>query len=185
VDKLADTDVPVDGFGELSPRPRIRCPTGAVELGPRRQNAASIYGTIVSASVMAAASQKSIIAVVVAVIVTVFVYWVAERYAELLGELSQGHMLTKADIVHSFREGLPMIEASYAPLAVLVGAAVLGADTPTALTIAMLFTVGWLFALGFYAGRRHGLTGWPLAVVTGIAGLLGLILVILKFSLHH
>lgn len=149
-----------------------------------REQAAAIYGTIVSASVMAAAPQTSIVAVIVAVLVTVLVYWIAERYAELLAAYTHGHRLTRADVTHSLREGLPMIQASYAPLVVLVAAALLGAETSTALTIAMAFTAGWLFLMGWAAGRRRGLTGWPLAAVTGTAGLLGIILIILKFSLH-
>jgi hypothetical protein len=154
-----------------------------MQRSPRGQ-AAAIYGTIISGSVMASAPQTSIPAVVAAVLVTVFVYWLAERYADLLGAYAQGHHLTGADVRHSLREGLPMIQASYVPLMVLIGASLLGAGTPTALTIAMGFTIAWLFFMGYIAGRRRGVTGWPLAVVTGAAGLLGVALMILKLSLH-
>ncbi|NUR70433.1 MAG: hypothetical protein HOU81_06415 [Hamadaea sp.] len=149
-----------------------------------RHQAAAIYGTIISGSVMAAAPQDSVVTVVVLVLVTVFVYWLAERYADLLGAYTLGHRLTRADIRHSLSEGLPMIRASYAPLIVLVVAALLGADTPTALTIAMSFTVLWLFLMGFIAGRRRQMTGWPLVVVTASAGLFGIVLMVLKLSLH-
>ncbi|MEV0273543.1 hypothetical protein AB0H43_32640 [Hamadaea sp. NPDC050747] len=154
-----------------------------MEASPRHQ-AAAIYGTIISGSVMAAAPQDSVLTVVVLVLVTVFVYWLAERYADLLGAYAHGHHLTRADVRHSLSEGLPLIRASYAPLIVLIVAALLGADTPAALTIAMGFTVAWLFLMGFIAGRRRGVTGWPLVIVTGAAGLFGVVLMVLKLSLH-
>jgi len=161
----------------------VACTTEKVQAESPRQFAAAIYGTIVSASVMAV-PQDSVVAVVVTVLVTVFTYWVAERYAELLAAYSHGHRLTWAAVRHNLRQGLGMIQASYAPLAILIVASLLGAETQTAVLIAMVFTVGWLFGMGWLAGRRDNLTGWPLVVVTGTAGLLGMVLIILKLSLH-
>src|SRR5262249_22305091 len=54
---------------------------------PGRRRAAGIYGTIVTAAVLAASGNTlSSAALEVTVVVTLVVYWLAEQYAELLGE---------------------------------------------------------------------------------------------------
>ena len=60
--------------------------------GPRR--AAGIYGAIVTAAILAAVGEKLPTgALVVSVVVTLVVYWLAEEYAELLGEQAEGGAL--------------------------------------------------------------------------------------------
>ncbi len=50
--------------------------------------AAGIYGLILCAAVMAAAGTDTIAHVAVSLLVTLVVYWLAERYAEILAERS-------------------------------------------------------------------------------------------------
>jgi hypothetical protein len=69
--------------------------TGQAELIEKtdrgRRRAAGIYGAVVTAAVIAAAGEQvRTRALVVTVIVTLLVYWIAEQYAELLGEHSGG-----------------------------------------------------------------------------------------------
>jgi len=56
-----------------------------------RRRAAGIYGAIITAALLAAAGAKLPTgALVVSVVVTLVVYWLAEEYAELLGEQVEG-----------------------------------------------------------------------------------------------
>src|SRR5450755_2588556 len=68
--------------------------------GPRR--AAGIYGTIITAAVLAAAGDHvPTLALAVSIVVTLVVYWLAEEYAELLGEqLEGGRLPTWADVAY-------------------------------------------------------------------------------------
>jgi hypothetical protein len=52
-----------------------------------RRRAAGVYGAIVTAAILdTAGGHVSTAALVVSVVVTLLVYWVAEEYAEVLGE---------------------------------------------------------------------------------------------------
>ena len=54
---------------------------------PSRRRAAGIYGTIITAAVLAAAGDHlPALPLAVSILVTLLVYWVAEEYADLLGE---------------------------------------------------------------------------------------------------
>src|ERR1019366_7837708 len=74
---------PVPAEGER-PEPPVR----------RHRRGAGIYGTIITAAVLAAAGPtESVADVAVTVLVTLLVYWIAEQYSDLLGEqLHGGHL---------------------------------------------------------------------------------------------
>src|SRR5215472_3921653 len=69
------------------------------QLGPAAENqgrrrAAGIYGAIITAAILdTAGGHVSTAALVVSVVVTLLVYWIAEEYAEVLGEQSAGGRL--------------------------------------------------------------------------------------------
>ncbi len=151
----------------------------------RREIAAGIYGLIISGSVMAAGvGYYTAPKLAVAVLVTVLIYWLAERYAELLAHTVAGHRLTVAQSVRVLKEGWPLVQASYAPLATLVVCYFFGVKLGTSVLIAMLVTTGLLVALGATAGRKAGFrrSGVLLSAVT--AGALGLLLIGFKYLLH-
>ena len=95
--------------------------------GPRR--AAGIYGAIITASILAAAGNHlPVRALVVAVVVTLVVYWVAEEYAELLGEQAEaGRLPTWPHIRAALASTWPMVSVSFLPLLALVLARLAGA----------------------------------------------------------
>jgi hypothetical protein len=154
-----------------------------------------IYGTIICASILASAGNQPPVRVAVVVVVTLFVYWLAERYAEVLGLVAtesgdpsvpgDGTQKITADHVRQvLRSGWSMIEASVTPLVVLLGSRLLGADAETALNIALWYTVLLLVTLGWLAATRAHLVAWRRLAATAFAALLGLIVVGLKASLH-
>jgi hypothetical protein len=145
----------------------------------------AIYGLIVSSAVMASASyEESAARVAIAVLVTLLVYWIAEQYAAVLSARLDGRPTTAAHIRASLRKGWPMVQASYAPLVVLLLAGLLGADAKVAVVIALIFTTVLLFGLGWLAGRRSGISGPGLLLSALLGGGLGVVMIVLKFALH-
>src|SRR5215468_7774588 len=67
---------------------------GAPAKAQRRRRAAGIYGAIITAAILDTASDRMpTYALVIAVVATLVVYWLAEEYAELLGEQVEGGRL--------------------------------------------------------------------------------------------
>jgi hypothetical protein len=152
-----------------------------------RRRAAGIYGTIVTAAVLAAGgNQLSSVALAVTVVVTLVVYWLAEQYADLLAEHTHAGQLPSRDRIRAnLAEAWPMVTASYVPVGVLLVASVFGAGTVWAARAALLAAVVLLVVYGHAAGRAAGLTGVRLVASTGAAALLGVAMIVLKAVLQH
>lgn len=147
-----------------------------------RRRAAGIYGAIITAAILAAVgSQVPTPALAVSVVVTLLVYWIAEEYAEVLGEQATGgHLPTWASIRAMLATTWPMVTASYLPLLALLVARGAGASAFAAANTGLAVAIVLLTFHGWSAGRASQLRGWPLAVATAIAAALGLIMVLLK-----
>src|SRR5215469_12550884 len=147
-----------------------------------RHRAASIYGTIITAAIIAASGGKlSTTALVVAVVVTLLVYWVAEEYAEVLGEQAEGGRLpTMASIRGMLAGTWPMVSASYAPLLALVLARLAGASPSTAANVGLAVAVVAMTVHAWLAGRAAQLRGRRLVFVAAGAAALGLVMILLK-----
>jgi hypothetical protein len=147
-----------------------------------RHRAASIYGAIITAAIIAAAGGKlSTTALVIAVVVTLLVYWVAEEYAEVLGEQAEGGRLpTWASIRGMLTSTWPMVSASYAPLLALVIARLAGASALTAANIGLVLAIVLLTIHGWSAGRAAQLRGRQLLISTSVAAALGVVMILLK-----
>ena len=110
----------------------VEIAAGGEELGPKaragRRRASGIYGAIITAAILATAGNELHTGgLVVAVLVTLVVYWLAEEYAELLGEQAEGGRVPTWDYIRgSLAATWPMVTASFAPLAVLVLARLAG-----------------------------------------------------------
>jgi hypothetical protein len=152
-----------------------------------RRRAASIYGTIITASVLAAGGNVlSTAALEATVLVTLVVYWLAEQYAELIGEHTRAGQLPHiAQVAHSLRTTWPMVSASFLPLVVLLLARLLGASSFVAAEVALAVAVGLLIVHGYSMGKAAGLKGFRLAAVTCTAGVMALLLVGLKALIQH
>ena len=153
----------------------------AVEnLGQRR--AAGIYGAIITAAILdAAGGHLPTTALVISVVITLLVYWIAEEYAEVLGEHTAGGRLpSRAYIRGSLVSSWPMVSASYAPLLAVVLAKVAGAASLTAANVGLVVAIVLLTVHGWLAGRAAQLQGWKLVIATSIAASLGLVMILLK-----
>jgi hypothetical protein len=153
----------------------------AVEnLGRRRS--AGIYGAIITAAILDTAGGHVPTAVLlVSVVVTLLVYWIAEEYAEVLGEHTTGGRLpSRAYIRDSLVSSWPMVSASYLPLLAVVLASVAGASELTAANAGLVVAFVLLTVHGWLAGRAAQLRGRKLVMVTLIAAGLGLVMILLK-----
>jgi hypothetical protein len=152
-----------------------------------RGRAAGIYGTIVTAAVIAAAGgHLSAGALALTVVVTLAVYWLAEQYAELLGEHTHAGRLPNRDQIRAaLKTSWPMVTASYLPVATLLLARLIGATSLGAAWAALVVAVILLVIHGHAAGRAAGLRGVRLVAVTATAGVLGVMMVLLKTALQH
>jgi hypothetical protein len=161
--------------------------TPSAQPAPGRRRAAGIYGTIITAAVIAAGGNVlSTAALELTVLVTLIVYWIAEQYAELLGEHTQGGRLPSPRQVRaSFASSWPMVSSSFLPLLTLLVARFLGASELAGAGIALLVTIVLLVYHGHAAGKAAGLSGFTLFAATCTAGLLGVVMVVLKVLLQH
>ena len=161
--------------------PGGRLPVPAAKTAGRRR-AAGIYGAIITAAILdTAGGRLPTDALIVAVVATLVVYWLAEQYAELLGEeVEGGGVPTWAHI----REGLvttsPMVSASFLPLLALLLARVAGTSAFAAANVGLITVVVLLMVHAWAAGRSAQLHGRQLLGTTSIAGGLGLAMVALK-----
>lgn len=147
--------------------------------------AAAIYGVIISAGVMASAHAETALAVVVAVLVTLVIYWGAERYARLVAErIHQGHRPSWTQVRHQMTEGWAMVSASYLPLAVLSVLTLLGVELYGAVVSALVCSTALLCLAGWAMGRQGQLTLRERVVSTAVAGAFGVVMIVLKSTLH-
>jgi hypothetical protein len=171
----------------MTDTPAHGAPLPAIHATAARRRSAGIYGTIVASAVLAAGgSHLRTVPLGVAVLVTLLVYWAAEGYAELLGEHAHSGRLPSWSHVRASLAGIwPMVTASYVPLASLLVARVLGADTQTAATVALVVAIALLLVHGWVSGRASQLRGLRLLAVTLIAGAFGVMMILLKLVVTH
>jgi hypothetical protein len=122
----------------------------------------------------------------VTVLVTLLIYWAAEGYADLLGErVHAGRLPTWSQVRASLAAIWPMVTASYIPLVSLLVARLLGADTRSAATVALVIAIALLLVHGWVGGKASQLHGLRLLAVTLIAGSFGVVMILLKLVVTH
>ena len=108
-----------------------------VTRGNQESTAAGIYGVIVSSAVMSASHADSAGKVIGAVLVTLMVYWGAERYARIVAErIHEGHRPNWSTVRHQLTHGWEIVTASTLPLLVLAVFTALGSELFTAVLAA-------------------------------------------------
>ncbi len=152
-----------------------------------RELAQAVLGLVVGAAVMAAASVEDRLGqVIIAVVVSLIVYWAAERYAQILAAGVQGARPSWAGIREALRGGWPMVEASYAPILVLVVATLLSrGNVQVGVFSSLIFSTLLLGMLGYAAARRSGVSRrarWALILVST---LFGVVVIALKLFVLH
>jgi hypothetical protein len=153
-----------------------------------RQIAGGIYGTIVTAAIMATAGSKlPAVSEAVAVLITLTVYWIAHEYADLLGShIAGGRLPGWRDIRGALTASWTMVSASYLPLIVLLAATVAGAAATDAASAGLIAAALELVLYALAAGRAAELGRRPQILIAASAAALGLAMIALKvFVLTH
>ena len=151
----------------------------------REATASGIYGVIVSSAVMSASHAEKAYQVLVSVLVTLVVYWGAERYARIVAErIHEGHRPSWTTVRRQLTHGWEMVTASTLPLVVLGVTSLLGAELSTAVLAALACSTVLLCVAGWAVGRDGRLTSRERLASTLVAGLFGLMFVGLKALLH-
>jgi hypothetical protein len=153
-----------------------------------RQIAGGIYGTIVTASIMATSGgELPAAAEAVAVLLTLTVYWIAHEYADLLGShIAGGQLPGWRDIRDALTASWTMVSASYLPLIVLLVATLAGAAATDAASAGLAVAAIELVVYALSAGRAAALGRRPKILIAASAAVLGLAMIGLKvFVLTH
>src|SRR4051794_14588936 len=147
--------------------------------------AAGIYGTIISAAVMASSHADSARTVIAGVAVTLVVYWAAERYARLVADrIHAGRKPTWAEMRRQLGTGWEIVTASPLPLIVLAVLAARGTDLTTAVFAGLACSTLLLCLAGWEIGRGTELSVLERTALVVIAGAFGGLMVALKAVLH-
>ncbi len=151
----------------------------------REATASGIYGVIVSAAVMSASHAEKAYQVIIAVLVTLTIYWGAERYARIVAErIHEGHRPSWTTVRHQLTHGWEMVTASTLPLVVLAVTSLFGAELTTAVISALVCSTVLLCVAGWAVGRDGRLSSGERLASTVVAGMFGVVFVLLKALLH-
>jgi hypothetical protein len=149
------------------------------------ETAAGVYGIIVGGSVMAASHAETAVRVALAVLITLTIYWCAERFARLVAErIHQGHRPGGREFLRQLTTGWEIVSASTLPLVVLVVARLVGRTLDEAILAALVCSTVLLCLAGWEMGRHGQLSRLERVGVTTVAGLFGVVLTVLKSLLH-
>lgn len=149
----------------------------------RTQNV--IYGVIVSSAVMASAHGESVRRLSLAVLVTLVIYWAAERYARVMARtIVLGSWIGWQELRRDLGDGWELVTASFLPLVVLVCADLLGASLSASTLAALLCSTAVLCAAGWRVGSAAQLRPLPRLFAAAAAGTFGGVMIVLKSLLH-
>ncbi len=150
-----------------------------------RSTASTLYGIIVSAAVLAASHADTATALAVGVLVTLLIYWSAERYSRLLAQrIHAGHRPAWGQVRAQLTSDWEFVTASFLPLGTLVILRVLGVDLFWSTLGALICSTLLLCAAGWHAGASGELTTWERVGSAAVTGAFGIGLITLKALLH-
>ncbi len=177
-----------------SPEPSPNRPSDPAEAAspgaPRRRErtdyAGAVYGSLLAASVIAAAGVSEPhprLALILLLVITGVVFWLAHVYAHLVGEREADGSITWREARRVGRHERPIIEAAALPaVAVLVSPWIgAGQNAWLALGVAVGQQVTWA-TLG---ARQAGASNRQIAVEAVVNLALGLLIVLAKVTVGH
>jgi len=125
------------------------------------------------------------VALAAAVLITLAIYWGAERYARLVAErIHSGHRPNRTQVRLQLTSGWEIMTASALPLAVLLIVRALGADLDIAVLAALACSTLLLCIAGWEIGRHGHLTTPERIASAATAGVFGALFIVLKTVLH-
>ena len=140
-----------------------------------------ITGTVVSAAAVGHLEETRL---VIAILATAFIYWLAHLHARTLGDAVKHHTHPVDALKEALAETWPILAAALVPIIILIVTQLAGADIRTAAWIAVISSTVLLTVYSFFAGRRGGLGIGGSLVSGSIGALLGILIIVLKAGLH-
>ncbi len=152
-----------------------------------RNLTAAIYGTLIIGALLAAesAEHETYSETVVAVLITLLLYWLAHSYAEFTSRrLQEGRPIRIGDLVRTMGLELPVVIGAAVPLLALLIEWALDVKLTTAVTVAVWVSVVTIVVTEIVAGLRARQSGRDLAFQATLGALLGFLIIVLKRVLH-
>jgi hypothetical protein len=155
--------------------------TGSNEEG----TAAGIYGVIVCSAVMASSHANGTAVVAWSVVITLAVYWAAERYARLVAaRIHDGRRPTWREVRRQLTHGWEFLTASFLPLVAMIVVRLLGAGVSGSVLAGLVCSSVLLCIAGWEIGRHGQLSLGERLVYATVAGLFGVGMIAMKALLH-
>jgi hypothetical protein len=166
--------------------------TGSARAAPERRPSdytGAIYGSLLAASVVAGTSPGRKPAppaeLIVLLLATGIVFWLAHVYAQLGGDRLAGAFLSLNEVRVAAAREWPIAQAAVPPaLAAGIGAG-LGLSDSGAAWLALLVAVAGQLGWALYAAARAGATRRIMIASGAVNLVLGLLIVLLKAALSH
>jgi hypothetical protein len=144
-----------------------------------------ITGTVVSSAVIAASvGHLEETRLVIAILATAFIYWLAHLHARTLGDAVKHHTHPVDALKEALAETWPILAAALVPAVILIITQLAGAGIRTAAWIAVIASTVLLTLYSFFAGRRGGLGIGGSLVSASVGAMLGILIIVLKAGLH-
>ena len=151
--------------------------------------AGAIYGSLLAASVVAGTSPGQepapVVQLIVLLLATGVVFWLAHVYAAVLGEQSADGLLSLKKYRAAARREWPIVQAAVPPAAAAGVGALLGLSDAGAAWLALAVAVGSQLGWALYVAAKAGATRRGMAVSGLVYLVLGLVIVALKALLSH
>jgi len=155
----------------------------------RSDYAGAIYGSLLAASVVAGTGPGQDpprpIQLMVLLLATGIVFWLAHVYAQIFGERTAGRSFSRKELRRAAAREWPIVQAAVPPaVAAGVGGLIGLSDSGAAwlaLFVAVAAQVGWAVYVAVKAGATRG----SLAVSVAVYVVLGLLIILLKSALSH
>lgn len=146
-----------------------------------------VYGTIAVGALLAAESarRETYAKTVLAVAITLMLYWLAHSYAEFTGRrLEEGKAFTLMGLAQATVREFSVLIGAAIPLVVLLVFWALGAHLTSAVTAAIWTSAVMIVIIELVVGLRAELTGRDLARQTAFGAVLGVLVMVLRVVLH-
>jgi len=148
---------------------------------------AAIYGTMTVGALLAAESAEfeTYLKTVISVLITLVIYWLAHSYAEFASErLKEREPLRLGVLGRIMVTQVPILFGAAIPLVAVLVLWAANASLSTAVTAAVWTSAVVVMLIEVMAGVRAERTGRELTFQTLFGGLLGLLIIVLRLTLH-
>lgn len=149
--------------------------------------AAAIYGLITVGALLAAerARQETYAKTILAVILTLLMYWLAHSYAEFTSaRLKENKPISARELGRTMLDQTPLLLGACLPLVALVITWAVGGSLSSAVSAAIWTSTGGVILIEVVAGLRADLSGGALLLQAGVGAVLGVMIALVRVVLH-